>query len=278
MPELPEVETIKNQLADKIIGKKIVKVEIRLAKLIKGVSALVFKNKLKNAIIQDVSRRAKLLIIKISGGYSLLIHLKLTGQLIFMEHGTDNMEHQKYTHLIYHFSDKSALIYNDLRQFGYVKLVKTADLEEIFEQEKYGPEPLKKDFTLKKFQEILLKKPRLKIKPLLMDQSFIAGIGNIYAQEACFCAKILPTRIVKSLSDKEIKNLYHCLISILKQAIKDKGSSVENYVDASGKKGNYVSKLKVYGRENLKCFRCGHRIEKMVLGGRGTYYCSSCQK
>ncbi|MDD5625705.1 MAG: bifunctional DNA-formamidopyrimidine glycosylase/DNA-(apurinic or apyrimidinic site) lyase [Patescibacteria group bacterium] len=278
MPELPEVETIKNQLADKIIGKKIIKVEIRLAKLIKGVSTPFFKNKLKNAIIQNVSRRAKLLIIKISNGYSLLIHLKLTGQLIFMDHETDSMEHQKYTHLIYHFSDKSALIYNDLRQFGYVKLVKTADLEKIFEQEKYGPEPLKKDFTLKKFQEILFKKLRLKIKPLLMDQSFIAGIGNIYAQEACFCAKILPTRTVKSLSEKEIKNLYHCLISILKQAIKDKGSSVENYVDASGNKGIYVLKLKVYGRENLKCFRCQSKIEKMVLAGRGTYYCPNCQK
>ncbi|MFA5051174.1 MAG: bifunctional DNA-formamidopyrimidine glycosylase/DNA-(apurinic or apyrimidinic site) lyase [Patescibacteria group bacterium] len=278
MPELPEVETIKNQLADKIIGKKIVKVEIRLAKLIKGVSAINFKNKLKNATIQDISRRAKLLIIRISNGYSLLIHLKLTGQLIFMKHGADNMEHQKYTHIIYYFSDKSALIYNDLRQFGYVKLVKTADLEKIFEQEKYGPEPLEKDFTLKKFQEILLKKSKLKIKPLLMDQSFIAGIGNIYAQEACFCAKISPIRTVKSLSDKEIKNLYHCLISILKQAIKHKGSSVENYVDASGEKGTYVSRLKVYGRENLKCFRCKSKVEKMVLAGRGTYYCPSCQK
>ena len=277
MPELPEVETIKNQLLDKICGKKIKQVEIRLAKIIKGVPVNDFKQRVPGATVKNVRRRAKLLIIELNNGYGLLIHLKLTGQLIFIK----TLKHENiktFTHLIYYFSDQSCLLHNDLRQFGYVKLIKTADLENIFLKEKLGPEPLSKSFSLEKFKELLSAKPRAKIKPLLMDQSFIAGVGNVYAQEACWCSRILPTRIVKSLKEKEIARLYNCLLKILKEAIKYKGSSVDTYVDINGEQGSYISKLKVYARENEKCWRCGGKIKKMTLAGRGICFCSHCQK
>jgi len=277
MPELPEVETIKNQLLEKIQRKKIERVEIRLPRMIKNVSAKKFQKKVEGTIIKDIRRRAKLLIIELSNGYSLVIHLKLTGQLIYLEK-LEQSRLKTFTHLIYYFNNGSVLLHNDLRQFGYVKLIPTKDLEKLFEKEKFGPEPLGKEFTLERFKEILSKKPRQKVKPLLMDQTFLAGVGNVYAQEACWCAKILPTRVVKNLSEQEINNLYRCLFDILREAIKDKGSSVDTYVDVHGRQGNYVSKLKVYGREGENCLRCGAKIRKITLAGRGTCYCPHCQK
>ena len=278
MPELPEVETIKTQL-NKLKGKKITEIDVKLAKMIKNVSAGFFKKKVGGTRIKEVRRRAKLLIIDLDNGYSLVIHLKISGQIMFIK--TLKPKNIKtFTHLIYHFSDKSCLLHNDLRRFGYVKLLKTDDLEKFFIQENYGPEPLDKDFNCEKFTELLSKKPNKRIKPLLMDQTFIAGVGNIYAQEACWCAEILPVRLVKTLSGKEIKNLYNCLIRILKAAIKDRGTTAadDNYVDARGKQGKYTFELKVYQRGNQKCFRCQAAIKRIVLAGRGTSYCPGCQK
>lgn len=276
MPELPEVETIKNQLLEKIRNKKIKSVEIKLLRLIKNISVKEFKKKVEGASIKNIRRRAKLLIIGLSNGYNLVIHLKLTGQIIYGQN--KRIKTEKWSHIIYHFTDSTILLHNDMRQFGYVKLIKTADLENLFEKEKFGPEPLEKEFTLEKFKELLAKKPRQKIKPLLMDQTFLAGVGNVYAQEACWSAKILPTRLVKNLTNKEINNLYYCLTKILKEAIKNRGSSVDTYVDVYGKQGSYVPKLKVYGREGGKCYRCKTKIKKIVLAGRGTCYCPNCQK
>ncbi len=275
MPELPEVETIKNQLEKKIVGKKIKAVKINLPRLIQGTTVKEFEKNVIGAKIKKISRRAKLLIIELSTGYSLVIHLKLTGRIIFRK--KLEKEDEK-SHLIYEFADKTILLHHDFRQFGWVKLIKTEDLEKYFQKEGFGPEPLEKDFTLEKFKELLAKKPRQKIKPLLMDQTFIAGVGNVYAQEACWWAKILPTRIVKSLKEKEIEDLYYSLIKILKESIKHRGSSVDAYVDTEGKEGDYFSKLKVYDRENQPCYRCGEKIKKMMLAGRGTYFCLSCQK
>jgi formamidopyrimidine-DNA glycosylase len=279
MPELPEVETIRNQLQAKIVGKKIKTIDIRLAKMIVGSSSKKFSQLVRGSRIKSINRRAKILIINLFNNYSLLIHLKLSGQIIFkklLKQGI--IKTLKHTHLIYYFSDGSVLLHNDVRQFGWVKLFETSKLEEYFQKEKLGPEPLDKTFSLKSFQKLLLAKPRHIIKPLLMDQKFIAGVGNIYAQESCFCAKVLPTRIVKTLRKEEIKNLYYCLIKILKKAIACHGSSIDDYLDAGGEKGSYVCHLKVYDRLNKKCARCSGIIEKMVLAGRGTYYCSKCQK
>lgn len=280
MPELPEVETIKNQLQEKIVGKKIKAVEIQLSKMIQGVSALEFKKKIVGTKIEKIWRRAKLLIINLSSNYSLVIHLKLTGRLIYLSQNSIRQladKTQKYLHIVYYFDDDSVLVYSDWRQFGYVKLIETKKLDDLFKKEKFGPEPLEKGFTLEKFKELLSKKPRQKIKPLLMDQKFIAGIGNVYAQESCWGAKISPTRLVKTLKAKEIKDLYHYLIKILKESIKYRGTSVNAYVDVEGKTGEYVSRLKVYDREKEKCSRCAGQIKKMTLAGRGTYFCPHCQ-
>ncbi len=272
MPELPEVETIKLQLAQKIKGKTIRKVKVKLLKMVRGASLKEFEKKVVGAKIKDVGRRAKLLIIELSSGYSLVIHLKLTGQLIF------NREPEKHTHLIYYFTDGSALLHNDMRQFGYVKLVKNSKIPELFQKEKFGPEPLDKKFTLEKFKELLNKKKKSKIKPLLMDQTFLAGLGNIYAQEACFFAKIKPTRTAGSLTDKEIKDLYEGFKKILRESIKHKGSSTDTYLDIKGKQGEYMPFLKVYQKEGKKCFRCGATIKSIRLNGRGTCFCPKCQK
>lgn len=278
MPELPEVETIKNQLKNKIKLKTIKKIEVKLSKMVKNTSVVFFKKKVVGTKIKNIERRAKLLIIHLDNGYSLVIHLKLSGQLVYYPRSEQKKE--KYTHLIYYFSDNSCLCHNDLRQFGYVKLTKTINLESFFHQLNLGPEPLAKNFTLKKFKELLNKRPNSKIKPLLMDQSFIAGIGNIYAQEACWGAQILPIRLAKSLKENEIKKLHHCLIKILKEAIKNRGTTVADahYVDAQGKSGKYINRLKVYQRQGKKCFRCRQKIKRIKLGGRGTNYCLGCQR
>jgi formamidopyrimidine-DNA glycosylase len=277
MPELPEVETIKLQLERKIKGKKIKKVEVKLAKMVRGVSVAKFKKVVRGVKISNIRRRAKLLIINLATGWSLVIHLKITGQLIYQKR-PESGEKKKYAHLIYQFTDRTRLLHNDMRQFGYVKLVKTSDLEKLFVKEKFGPEPLASHFTLKKFKEILAKKPRAKIKPLLMDQTFMAGIGNIYAQEACFYARVLPTRKAGTLTAEETSRLYRGIRTILPTAIEDRGSSVDAYVDISGRQGNYEHKLKVYGRKGKKCYRCKSIIKKIKLAGRGTCFCSKCQK
>jgi formamidopyrimidine-DNA glycosylase len=272
MPELPEVETIKNQLRDKILRKKVIGVEIAREKMI-NVPATEFKKKVEGALIKNIRRRAKVLIVDLSNDYSLIVHLKMTGQLIY-----NGEEGIGTPHIVYTFSDKTQLRHYDFRMFGYAKLLKTDEVEDFILKNGFGPEILEKDFTLSKFAELLKKKKKSKIKPLLMDQSFIAGVGNIYAQEACFCAGILPSRPVGKLGDLEIKDLYNCLKNILSSAIEYKGSSVDSYVDASGKKGGYVPRLKVYGRKDEKCYKCKKIIKTIKLGGRGTSFCPGCQK
>ncbi len=271
MPELPEVETIKRQLERRIKGKRIKTVEVRLPRFIK-LSLAKFKKIVSQAKIKDVSRRAKLLIIELSNGYCLVVHLKLTGQLIF------NGKPGKHTHLIYFFTDGSRLVHNDLRQFGFVKVVPKKELADFLEKEKFGPEPLSKKFTLSLFKELLNKRKNAKIKPLLMDQRFVAGIGNLYADEILFSARVRPIRQAKTLKEKEIKKIYQGIKRILTLAIKRQGSSVEYYLDAKGKKGNYLPLVKVYQRTGQPCFVCQTKIKRLKIGGRSAHFCPKCQK
>lgn len=272
MPELPEVETIRLQLAGKILHKKITGVEVKYAGLL-NVSANEFIKAVEGAKITDIRRRAKLLIIYLSSGWNLLVHLKLTGQLIY-----DGKLGIGQPHIIYHFNDGSQLKHYDFRKFGYVRLIKSQELERCLEKEKLGPEPLDKNFTLEKFRQLMARKPKAKIKPLLMDQSFLAGIGNIYAQEACFYAKILPIRRAGNLSPGEVKNLHHGLRKILQASIQHQGTSADAYVDAFGQEGDYAVLLMVYGRGGQKCRRCGTILKEAKLAGRGTVWCPKCQK
>jgi formamidopyrimidine-DNA glycosylase len=276
MPELPEVETIRLGLIPRVRNKKIKKVEVVFPGFV-NVPAKEFVKAVAGARINDISRRAKLLIFDLSNDWSLVVHLKLTGQLIY-----DVEQASKpgigEPHIVYTFSDGSQLKHYDFRKFGYARLVKTDKVEEYLKKEKFGPEPLDKDFTLEKFKELLKKKPKSPIKPLLMDQTFIAGVGNVYAQEACFYAKVLPARKAGTLTEAEIKNLYEGLIKILKESIKYKGSSVDTFVDISGEQGGYAPHLKVYGRGGQKCSRCGTILKEAKLAGRGTVWCPRCQR
>ncbi len=277
MPELPEVETIRRQLQKLIVGKKIREVKVNLPKMVKLPSGK-FRKTIIGATVKEVRRRAKILIIELSNGWSLLIHLKLSGRLIFRKKGEElGPEDIRWNHLIYYFSDDSRLFHNDLRQFGYVKLVKTGELGDFFKKEKLGPEPLKKNFSFDEFLAILKKKPKAKIKQSLMDQQNIAGIGNIYSDEILFFARIHPLRKVKNLNPSEIKKVFEGVRKILPEAIRFGGSSVRDFLDALGEEGGYVPKLKVYGREGEKCSRCGAIIKRIKIGSRSAHFCPKCQ-
>ncbi|MFH1460900.1 MAG: DNA-formamidopyrimidine glycosylase [Patescibacteria group bacterium] len=271
MPELPEVETIKRQLNQKIKGKTIREVEVRLRKFVKY-PLEKFKKLVAGAKIVNVSRRAKLLIFELSNGYCLVIHLKLTGQLIF------NGQPNKHTHLIYYFTDKSKLIHNDLRQFGFVKVIPKKELAVFLEKEGFGPEPLTKEFTLELFKGLLSRRKKSKIKPLLMDQKFMAGIGNLYADEILFYAGVRPVRLANSLKPAEIKKIYQEIKRVLQLAIKKRGSSAENYLDAQGKKGNFMPLVKVYQRTGQPCDKCGTKIQRIKISSRSAHFCPKCQK
>lgn len=288
MPELPEVETIRRDLHAALVGKKIKKFEAPKLKVSPQDKKLLTRLLPGNKIMA-VERRGKLLIFKLSlQDKFLLVHLKMTGQLIYQSgnkfiaggHNINRGEFahplNKHTQAIFTFVDGIRLFFNDLRRFGYVKIVDKKELENIFK--KYGPEPLSKEFSLSYLIDLFHRSGR-NVKATLLDQGKIAGIGNIYADEACFCAKIKPWAKAKSLKLEQIKSLHQCLKKILKLAIKYRGTTFSDYKDATGKKGNFVQYLKVYGRAGEKCLRCEQGIiKKIKVAGRGTAYCPGCQK
>ncbi len=273
MPELPEIETIRQGMLKAVKGKKIYKVDVVSDKPIRLLLSSQFIQRLKGRVFRDILRRGKYLIIPIDSTENLIFHLKLTGRLIFSPSGEKIPD---YTRIVFNFEDKSRLFFTDIRGFADVYLIFEKEWEKIPSLQNIGPEPLDPDFTLHKFEN-LLKKRRGKIKPLLMDQSFIAGIGNIYSQEALFRAGIHPEKNSSQLKKEEIERLYKNLSAILREAISYRGSSVNTYVDLQGEKGKFNFHLKVYGREGKSCKRCGNPIVKKKIGGRGTYFCPQCQ-
>lgn len=283
MPELPEVETIKLGLQDKIVGLRISDIEVRVQKIFQG-----DKKEVIGAKIKKISRRAKILIFDLDNGKSLVIHLKLTGQLVYHKDGSQaTFGHPipfagttlpaKTTHVIFSFSDGAKLFYNDVRKFGWIKIVESSKLEVQSFFKSLGPEPLTPEFTEEKFKEIIRRK-KMPIKLVLMDQTQIAGIGNIYANEALFDAGIDPKRLAKKLSNEEIKKLYTSILKVLKEGIKYGGSSENAYVDALGGKGRMQEHFRVYGKNKEKCPKCKEVIKRIALGGRGTFFCEKCQK
>ncbi len=266
MPELPEVETIKRDLRKVITGKKIIRVDINNPKVIREPAPSAFKQSLEGQTIKNILRRAKLLIFELSNGQDLTVHLKMTGQLVYPG-GSDK------SRLALHFSDGTILDFNDQRLFGELRLVN--DWKKLKFVRGLGPEPF--DLTYVDFKDMLSKR-KTKIKPLLMDQSFISGIGNIYASEILFRARIDPRRVTASLTEKEKQALSKEIKDVLSSAIKHGGSSVDDYVRLSGKPGDYRRFHRVYGRSGKPCFVCRSPIKKITQGGRGTYFCGKCQK
>ncbi|MBU0671038.1 bifunctional DNA-formamidopyrimidine glycosylase/DNA-(apurinic or apyrimidinic site) lyase [Patescibacteria group bacterium] len=287
MPELPEVQTIINDLNQVILNKKIATIDIRKSRLVKG-SDSKFKKTLINNQFSKISRRGKLIIFSLKTyDLYLLIHLKMTGQLIYQSgkkviaggHSDTNPVNDlpnKHTHVIFTFSDKSKLYFNDLRTFGYLQLVDEKQLEKI--KSKFGIEPLSQEFTLEKFEE-MLKGKNTAIKTFLLNQKFVVGLGNIYADEVCFDAGVKPQRRIKTLTKDEKQKIFKAIPKILKKSIKYRGTTFSDFVDGQGRTGNFVNHLKAHQQEGKQCPRCKKEtIIKIKLNGRGTYYCPNCQK
>lgn len=290
MPELPEVETIRRDLQAALLNKPILKVDVRKPKLIKG-SITRFRRQVEGHHFVRVERRGKLLIFTLDQPLIyLLVHLKMTGQLIYVDgestiaggHNPTKIEQilelpNRYSHVIFHFGDGSNLYFNDLRQFGYLQIVDQAGRE--LAERKFGPEPLSSAFTLAVWQGLVRRYPRSSVKKLLLNQMAIAGIGNIYADEICFRAKIKPDRLVGAINLEEVRAIYESVKPILRLAIKNRGTTFNNYRDARGRKGNFVKLLAVYGRKGERCQNCQRgEIVKIRHSGRGTHYCPNCQR
>jgi len=283
MPELPEVETIKRGLQKRIVGKKIDHIQVNWSKSFLGNYRLV-----KNAIIIEISRRGKLLQIDLDNKLTILNHLKMTGQLVFQSEDENEkivgghpqkiynspLPH-KHTHVIFYFKDDSKLYFNDLRKFGYMKLVNTNKvLEEPFIN-KLGIDAMNSKLTSKYLFDKLISRPKSTIFQALLDQTVIAGIGNIYANEVLFYAKILPTRKNNQISIVEMTRIITQIRRILNLSMKHGGTSDNTYRDIEGKKGNYLKFAAVYHK--IKDIR-GHNIKKAKLAGRSIFYCPICQK
>lgn len=287
MPELPEVETVRRGLSRLLPGRSIKAVASDWPKSFPNAPADV-KQFLVGSKITDVKRRAKVLLIELDSDYTLVIHLKMTGQLVYVGkkrfgagHPSDSLIGKlpdKSTRIIFDFEDESKLFFNDQRKFGWVRLVPTTEVPNIDFMKKVGPEPLADDFTAKAFRQRLLRRPGSNIKAVLLDQTVVAGVGNIYADESLWGAKIHPTTLVKNLSNTKTDTLFKELQYVLNLAIEKGGSSDKNYVNAEGKKGSYLSFARVFRRAGQTCPRCGSVIIKSRVAGRGTHTCPSCQK
>lgn len=285
MPELPEVETIREDLQRVLRGKRIARVQLRKKKLVRG-EARAFERRLAGQSIEAVKRRGKLLIFSLGGKRQyLLMHLKMTGQLIYQGgrgtvaggHGYPGIDElpNKYSHVIFHFIDGSTLYFNDMRQFGYAAVVDEDEKKRIVSG--YGVEPLSQLFTPSRLGEILRGR-KAALKSALLDQSKIAGLGSIYGDEACFLAGLRPTRRANRLGKEEIIKLHRGVQRVLRRAIKHRGTTFNDYVDARGRRGDFARLLKVYGRGGQKCLRCKKGVIKRVrAGGRSANFCPKCQ-
>jgi len=288
MPELPEVETVKRGLLKLIVGKSIKSVSSDNPKSFPNAQSDV-NIFLINASVIDVRRRAKVLLIDLSTSYTLVVHLKMTGQLVFINnierfgagHPNDSLVGHlpdKSTRVIFEFNDKSHLYFNDQRKFGWVRLMPTVEVPNIDFMKKVGPEPLEDSFTVDNFISRFSRRPRTNIKAAILDQSVIAGVGNIYADESLWGAMIHPRRLVGSITDLEFKSLYNEVRTVMNLSIEKGGSTNRNYVNAEGKKGSYMDFARVFRREGQECPRCGAEIVKIRVAGRGTHICPVCQQ
>lgn len=267
MPELPEVETIKSELSSHLIGRRFTDVTVRDAKPVKQPSVSDFQRGLVGQSITDLERRGKYLILHLSGGNALVIHLKMTGALLLNPEQTDGAR------VIFNLDDGSRLVFTDRRRLGALWLLE----DEQTVVGKLGPEPLEMEFTVETLAGLLCKR-QAPIKAVLLDQGFIAGIGNMYADEALFAAKIHPLRPANSLSSQEIRNLHKSIISVLESAINSKGASIDTYKRPDGQLGTAHDNFRVAHRGGKPCPICGTTIQRLAIRNRGSYFCPKCQK
>lgn len=287
MPELPEVETVRAGLAKLLPKRQIKDVHHDWPKSFPNSPGDVARFMLKAKVLR-VKRRAKVLIIELDSDYSLVIHLKMTGQLVFRGEKKFGAGHpseslvgklpDKSTRVTIDFVDGSQLFFNDQRKFGWMRLIPTVQVPDIDFFQKVGPEPLDHDFSVEKFIERLKTRKNSGIKAVLLDQSVLAGVGNIYADESLFMARIHPECKVMDVSSTKLVALHGDLLAILRLSIEKGGSTDRNYVNAEGKKGSYIDFAQVFRRNGQPCSRCGTTIIKIRVAGRGTHICPYCQK
>ncbi len=295
MPELPEVETVRRGLADLIVGRVIDNASYSWPKSFPNAPADI-ANYLIGSQVTDVLRRGKVLLIQLSSGYTLACHLKMTGQLVFVGqpkvgahkperfgagHPNDSLIGHlpdRSTRVILAFTDGSNLFFNDQRKFGWLRLVPTNQLDELDFIKRLGPEPLEAGFTWQVLAKRLARRPRSKVKAVILDQTILVGVGNIYADESLWAAQIHPETRAGNLSTSQIKKLHKEIVAVLKLSIQKGGSTDRNYVDAEGKKGSYLTFARVFRREGQACPRCNELVVKIRSAGRGTHLCLNCQK
>ncbi len=283
MPELPEVTTIVRNLKEQLLERIIISVIVREEKLVGFPEDIsTFIDEVCGKKILDINRRGKYILIKLGDelgedivdGKLLVIHLRMTGKLLIKD-GTEECD--KHTHIIFRLDNGQDLRFNNIRKFGRVYLIDEDRLEDAGGLAELGPEPLADDLTPEVFRS-MLKRRKAGIKSLLLNQKFIAGVGNIYADEALFRAGINPGKKADSLSEQEMDRLYYALREVLQQGIKYNGTTFSDYVNALGKAGDFQHKLLVYQKQGEKCPRCGHEITREKIGGRSSHYCPHCQE
>lgn len=288
MPELPEVETVRRGLERLVVGRVITQVTHDTDKSFPNATADV-RTFLVGAMITGVQRRAKVLLVELSTDYTLVIHLKMTGQLVYVGvedrfgagHPNDSLIGElpdKSTRVTFTFADDSHLYFNDQRKFGWIRLLPTVEVPNIDFMKKVGPEPFDADFTAEAFRERFRRRAKTNIKAALLDQTVIAGVGNIYADEGLWGAQIHPRRLVGSLTEAEFYRLYDEVRTVMNLAIDKGGSSNHTYINAEGKKGSYMDFARAFRREGQPCPRHPDvLIEKIRVAGRGTHICPVCQ-
>ncbi|CAI8897086.1 Formamidopyrimidine-DNA glycosylase [Brevibacillus sp. IT-7CA2] len=274
MPELPEVETVVRTLRGLVMGKTIERVSVHLARIVRQPDDVeAFKSLLVGQTIQDIQRRAKFIQFFLNEDV-LVSHLRMEGRYGVYQ-ADDPVE--KHTHVVFHFTDGTELRYRDVRQFGTMDLFPKGKETTVGPLAKLGVEPLDKSFTPEVLGK-LLKGRSTKIKPLLLNQECIVGLGNIYVDESLFKAGIHPEKPAGKLSDKEVIRLHESIVSTLQEAVEQGGSSIKSYVNGQGEMGMFQQSLLVYGRKDEACTKCGAEIIRFVVGGRGTHICPDCQK
>ena len=272
MPEMPEVETVRRTLLPLIKGKTIKEVTVWYPKIITG-DAKKFKRQLVGKKITTIDRYAKYLLIRLSGNLTVVSHLRMEGKYRLVK---INTKKDKHDHVQIVFSDNSALRYNDVRKFGRMQLIKTGTEKEKTGISKLGAEPNSAAFTVSYLQNGLARKKK-NIKNTLLDQSVVAGLGNIYVDEVLWETKIHPLSQANTIPAEKVAQLHDNINSLIELAIAERGTTIHTYLDANGKTGGFQKMLQVYGHKGEPCVRCGTPLEKIKVNGRGTTFCPKCQ-
>ena len=272
MPELPEVETVRIGLEPLVVGRRLEQVTILDPRLTRPFDPARVAAELEGERVQALDRRGKYLVVRFESGRVLLIHLRMTGQLL---HGEPLPDTDAHLRAVVRLDDGSDVVYRDVRRFGTWLLVEPDELGPYLE-ERVGREPLSRSFTARRLSESLAGR-RSPVKAALLDQRRLAGVGNIYADEALWRARVHPLRPAGSLDDDEIQALHRGIRAALRAGIARQGATLSNYRAPDGRRGRMQEEFKVYGREGEPCERCGTPVEKIRAGGRGTWYCPACQ-